>query len=469
MDASLKKTEKTAEKLLRIMFFTLIISVMNATIFNVALPSISEEFSLSASNVSWMTTGYGIVYAIGTVTYGKLADRYRLKNVLTFGLILMSLGSLAGLAATQYGMLVAGRMLQAAGAAVIPSISMLIPVKYFTSEKRGRAIGTLVSGLALGNALSPIAAGLVAGMLHWRLLFCFSFLIWLTLPFFRKHLDDQPIKTASKLDVIGGVLLAGTVACVLLSLTRSLIFLPVGLLSFVLLLLRIRFAADPFIEPSLFRSKNYSLAVVVALLAAGLGAGVPFIAPQLLSNVNHVSSAYIGFVLFPGAFAAALLGRAAGKLADRKGNSFLFYAAAIPLFMSFCVLSTLSGMSPAWLWIVLALANIGQTFIQVAMSNNVSRTLSKEQAGIGMGFYTMMTFMAGAASTAMIGKVLDALATVRLNPWQIYEQAAAYSNAFFMLACVSLLAIALYFVLFGTKSVQASSFRPDPKKRAKAG
>ncbi|KHF34581.1 putative transport protein HsrA [Paenibacillus sp. P1XP2] len=116
VDASLKKTEKTAEKLLRIMFFTLIISVMNATIFNVALPSISEEFSLSASNVSWMTTGYGIVYAIGTVTYGKLADRYRLKNVLTFGLILMSLGSLAGLAATQYGMLVAGRMLQAAGA-----------------------------------------------------------------------------------------------------------------------------------------------------------------------------------------------------------------------------------------------------------------------------------------------------------------------------------------------------------------
>ncbi len=105
------------------------------------------------------------------------------------------------------------------------------------------------------------------------------------------------------------------------------------------------------------------------------------------------------------------------------------------MFMSFCVLSTLSGMSPAWLWIVLALANIGQTFIQVAMSNNVSRTLSKEQAGIGMGFYTMMTFMAGAASTAMIGKVLDALATVRLNPWQIYEQAAAYSNAFFY-ACL---------------------------------
>ncbi|PLR76244.1 antiporter [Bacillus sp. V3-13] len=328
MDTNVGKHNQTAERLLRIMFFTLIISVMNATIFNVVLPSISKEFTLSASQVSWITTGYGIMYAIGSVTYGKLADRYRLKDLLTFGLIFMSLGSLVGLIATQYWMIVVGRMLQAAGAAVIPSISMIIPVKYFTLEYRGRAIGTMVSGLALGTAMSPIVASFVTGLLHWRLLFCFSFLVLIALPFFRKHLNDEPGKTVSKMDFIGGFLLASTIASVLLALTiDSWIFFLIGLLLLILLILRIRLATEPFIQSSLFQNKRYTISIVIALLATSLSAGIPFITPQLLSNVNHISPTYIGFIMFPGAVASALLGRAGGKLADQKGNSFLFYLA----------------------------------------------------------------------------------------------------------------------------------------------
>jgi DHA2 family metal-tetracycline-proton antiporter-like MFS transporter len=66
----------------------------------------------------------------------ELADRYQLKDLLPFGLIIMSLVSFLGLVAQQYWMVVVGRMLQAAGAAVIPAISMIISVKYFTLEKR---------------------------------------------------------------------------------------------------------------------------------------------------------------------------------------------------------------------------------------------------------------------------------------------------------------------------------------------
>ena len=77
--------------LLGLLVFTLIISVMNATMFNIVLPNISEQFQLSPSQASWIITGYMIVYAIGSVTYGKLTDRYSLKNLLTFGLLLLQL------------------------------------------------------------------------------------------------------------------------------------------------------------------------------------------------------------------------------------------------------------------------------------------------------------------------------------------------------------------------------------------
>ncbi|PLR75255.1 hypothetical protein CU633_21980 [Bacillus sp. V3-13] len=100
----------------------------------------------------------------------------------------------------------------------------------------------------------------------------------------------------------------------------------------------------------------------------------------------------------------------------------------------------------------MTLANIGQTFIQVAMSNTVSHTLSKEYAGIGMGFFTMMTFIAGATSTTLIGKVLDYGSSVQLNPLQVYKQATIYSNAFFILTVVLLLVVVLFYTLFRTNS-----------------
>jgi hypothetical protein len=87
MQSNHRIQKNVGELLLGILVFTLIISVMNATMFNVVLPTISKQFQLSPSQVSWIITGYMIVYAIGSVTYGKLTDRYSLKNLLTFGLL----------------------------------------------------------------------------------------------------------------------------------------------------------------------------------------------------------------------------------------------------------------------------------------------------------------------------------------------------------------------------------------------
>lgn len=453
-----------ANKLLHIMYFTLIISVMNATIFNVVLTSIREEFRLTASQVSWMTTGYGIMYAIGSVTYGKLADRYRLKDLLTFGFILMVTGSLLGLSAQYYGVMVAGRMMQAAGGAVIPAVSMIIPAKYFPPENRGRAIGTMVSGLALGTAISPIAASLVTGMLHWRMLFCFSLFILLVLPVFRKYLQEEPERTGSKLDWIGGFLLAGTIALILLAITySSWLFFGAGFVFFALFILRIRSAEEPFVQPALFHNRRYVLGVGIALLAASLSSGMPFIMPQLLTNISHVTPAFIGFVMFPGAMASALLGRTGGKLADERGSGFLFYLAAAPLLVSFGILSVFPGMPPAYIWIFLILASTGQTFIQVATSNSVSLTLSQEHVGIGMGFLTMMTFIIGAVSTSLIGKVLDWGAPVQLNPLLFHEQAMSYSNAFSLLFTVLVVVVALYSILVGARKTIGSSISSTQK------
>lgn len=436
-----------------VLVFTLIFSVMNASIFNVVLPVISKEFSLVPSQVSWISTGYMVVYAIGSVTYGKLADRFKLKNLLTFGLIFFALGSIVGLSATEYWMIILGRVLQAAGASVIPATGMIIPVRYFPPEKRGRALGTTAIGLALGAAMGPIVSGMVTGFANWRFLFLISVLPLLTLPFYRKYLDDSTGE-AKPIDFLGGGLLAGTVALLLLSITQgSVLLLGAGAAVFVLLLLRIRSAKEPFIQPALFQNRSYTLGLLIAFLATALSFGMPFITPQFLAKLNGLTPLSIGFTMFPAALITAVMGRRGGRLADSKGNRVLVVIAAALLFVCFIFLSLVVGLPVYWVAIGLIFGNVGQSFMQIAMSNTVSRTLPKEQTGVGMGFYSMLNFISGATATSLIGKLLDyPNPAFRLNPAVTEPAAYIYSNIFVILGLMAAAVAALYILLFGASA-----------------
>ncbi|WP_138753119.1 MFS transporter [Paenibacillus sinopodophylli] len=443
------RTTNNGEKLMPILAFTLVFSIMNASMFNVVMPVISKEFGITPSQVSWLLTGYMIVYAVGSVTYGKLADKYRLKDLLTFGLIFFALGSVVGLVASEYWMIVLGRILQASGAAVIPATAMIVPVRYFSPEKRGRALGTVAAGLALGTALAPIVAGLVTSFANWRFLFLLSIIPLFALPFFRKYLDNQR-GTAQKIDFLGGILLGGSVALLLLAISQAnFLFAVGGIVILVLFIIRIRTAAEPFIQPKLFHNKKYAFGLFITFLATALSFGMPFVTPQFLSGINGLSPAVIGLVMFPAAIISAFMGRRGGKIADEKGNSFLVYTAISLSFTCFVLLSIFVGTSPYLILFFLIFGNMGQTFMQIAMSNTISRTLAKEQIGVGMGLMSLLNFISGAMTTSMIGKVLDAKQTTfHLNPFAFHQAGFVYSNIFFVLAVLAAVIVTIYYFSF---------------------
>ncbi|MGO4547782.1 MFS transporter [Paenibacillus sp. 2TAB23] len=458
-------TTNNGEKLMPILAFTLVFSIMNASMFNVVMPVISKEFGITPSQVSWLLTGYMIVYAVGSVTYGKLADKYRLKDLLTFGLIFFALGSIVGLLASEYWMIVLGRILQASGAAVIPATAMIVPVRYFSPEKRGRALGTVAAGLALGTALAPIVAGLVTSFASWRFLFLLSIIPLLALPFFRKYLDNQRGK-AQKIDFLGGILLGGAVALLLLGISQANLWFAVGgIVLLILFVIRIRTAAEPFIQPQLFQNKKYSFGLFITFLATMLSFGMPFVTPQFLSNLNQLSPAVIGLVMFPAAITSALMGRRGGRLADEKGNSFLVYTAISLSFTCFVLLSIFVGASPYLILFLLLFGNMGQTFMQIAMSNTISRTLTKEQIGVGMGLMSLLNFISGAMTTSVMGKLLDAKETsFHLNPFAIHKGAFLYSNIFFALAILAAVIVGIYYFSFSAKGGK-TSLKSKLKKR----
>jgi len=449
---------KNADRLLLVLVVTLVFSVMNGTMFNVVLPAIRKEFELLPSQVSWVMSSYMVIYAIGSVIFGKLADNYRLKDLLTYGMSLFAFGSLVGFLSVDYWMLIAGRVLQAAGASVLPATAMIIPIRYFAPEKRGRALGTSAIGIALGNALGPIVAGVVTSFGSWRMLFLLSLLPIVTLPFFRMYLDNVK-GNAGRIDLLGGALLAGTIAFSLLTITLGSGLLLIGALALLAcFIVRIRKADNPFINPKLFRNKHFTIGLVLAFITTSMSFGMMFMTPQFLSGINGLSPGSIGFVLMPAALAAAMLGRKGGKLADERGNNALVSTASLLLMLCFALLSTFIGVSPYIIAIILVLGYVGQTFMQVAMSNTVSRTLTKEDIGVGMGMLSMINFISGATAMSLIGKLLDnSSASFHLNPIVTNSSAFVYSNIFFVLCVILICVAAVYRLQFGSTLVTAAA------------
>lgn len=445
-------TQHIANKLIRILMFTVTISMMSALMFVIALPEISKEFGLSLAQVSWLTSAYGLIYAIGVVTYGKLADRYKLKTLLTFGLVVFAVGSVIGLTSHTFWLALVGRCLQASGAAVVPAAAMIIPIRYFAPERRGSAIGLVAVGLALGSALGPVISSLIISFIHWRWLFAVPLLIVFTLPLYRKYLGDEQLEKSGKFDWIGGGLLAVTVVLFLLSVTNGkALFMAGGLLALVLFILRIRFATQPFVLPRLFKNRTYTIGIIISLLINGIDCSLYFLSPLLLSDIQKLPTIWIGVALVPAAIASAVMGRKGGKLADLKGNTFLIYVASGLLIACFMLLSTFTGGSLLFIAVFLILGNVGQSFMQIAMSNLISRTLPKEQVGVGMGMFAMVNFISQAIAVGSYSRIVD-MGSSELPSWNPaygYSSGFIYSNIFFILAALQVVIVIFYYFQFG--------------------
>ncbi|WP_411347002.1 MFS transporter [Paenibacillus sp. WLX2291] len=445
MDSSISlPSAHTANRLLLVLAGALVFASMNATMFNVALPSIGTELGLQTSQAGWIVTSYMIIYAIGSVMYGRLADQYRLKDLLTVGLLLLAVGSLCGYFADSFAWIVTARLIQAAGASVFPACAMIIPVRFFAPEMRGRALGMTSAGLSFGVAVGPIIAGFLTTYLHWNDLFLLAMLPVVSLPFFRTYLHEKA-GTRSKLDVLGALLLALTIATLLLTITNINIGTAgLTLLWLVLFIWRIHKAAVPFIVPALFRNPYYCWGLLLFGCSSGIGFSLPYLTPLLFSEINGLSAFTSGLLMFPGALCAALLARAGGKLADRKGNAWTGYLALCFYLICFGCFTVLAGSNPYTMMLLLIFGYIAQSFFQLTMANTISRTLPPALSGTGMGLFMLVNFVFSSIATTVMGNWLNREGTTSFAGWMVNPAAVRYGEIYAVFVVIVLLMVVVY-------------------------
>lgn len=186
--------------------------------------------------------------------------------------------------------------------------------------------------------------------------------------------------------------------------------------------------------------------------------GVFFLIPLMLSRVHELGTDQIGLLLFPGAISAVYFGPFAGALADRRGNSFVVGIGVLLLAGSMAAMALTLGFT---FWVVLfaMVGNyIGFTMFQTAMVNSVSQTLQPEQSGIGMGIFNLISIVAGALGTTLVGRILDGqwldsgLVSLSRN-----ASGFAYSDILIILALVVLASGWVFRVTFTGVPLQAGA------------
>ena len=431
---------------------TIFFSVLNGVMFNVAIPEIASTFGLIPSQVSWVMTAYMITFALGALIYGKLADSIPVKRLITTGLVLLNLGSVLGFFAGNYPLLIAARVLQASGGAAIPALAMLVATRYFPQEHKGRVLGVIAATVSVAAGVGPIIGGFMTDALHWRFLFLVTLLTLCALPFLRAMLPSEEPRP-KVFDLIGCVLIVSGVGCLLVAVTQGL--LTLGLVSLILLagfIYRIRTVSDPFIHPMLFKIASYRNTIIVTVLTTGGMFGVMFATPIMMSDLWGMGAGGIGLVMFPGAMSAALMGRVGGGMVDTLGGKRMILVGALVLAIGHLASSTAVGSAPGVFAAVLVLSYVGFSFLQSALPHTVSSCLPREHTGVAMGTYSMFFFSSGSFFASVIGRVLDAgEAEMALNPLSPFTEARLYSNVFFVLAAIVVIA-AVFFRLSDRKT-----------------
>ncbi|MGH2873928.1 MAG: MFS transporter, partial [Solirubrobacteraceae bacterium] len=290
-----------------------VLASLDLFIVNVALPQIGRDFHLRGGGLaalSWVLDAYAIVYAALLVLFGRLAERHRRERGFLLGVALFVAASAACGAATSLAMLIAFRVVQAAGAALLTPTSLGLILASFPPERRQRAVRSWTAVGGLAAALGPVLGGLLVAA-SWRWVFLVNVPIgllalaigWRRLP----RVPGQPVPVP---DPGGAALVTGGVAALVLGLVdgsswgwggaRTLATLSGGALLLGLFALHTARHRNPLIDRGLLRLRPFTGASVVAVLfSAAFGA-------MLLSRVLwaqdawHWSPLITGLTIAPG-------------------------------------------------------------------------------------------------------------------------------------------------------------------------
>jgi len=399
--------------------FGLFMIMLDNTVVNVALPSIATSFNVSLSELEWVVVGYALSFATFMLTGGKLADRYGRRKLFIVGLVIFTGASLAcGLAPT-VGFLIAARVVQGVGGAIMNPATLSIITATFPPRQRGMAIGIWAGVSAMALAIGPLVGGILTEYVDWSWIFFINVPVGIVGIAVTRWAVDESRDTSheQRLDLPG--LLTSGIG--LFALTYALIEANnygwtssriLALLAFAVIMLGLFVVLEhrqrlPMLDLSLFRNMTYTGANVAMLLVTLAMFGIFFYNSIFIQRIMGYSPVQTGAIFLPMTVLIILVAPQAGKLTDRIGARWLIGTGLSFVTLSLILFAQLEPDSTFWdILPGLLTGGFGMALTMTPTTAAAMGSVPVDKAGVGSAVLNAFRQVGGSLGIAIMGAVV---------------------------------------------------------------
>jgi len=417
--------------------------LLDITIVNIAIPSMVDGLKASLDQVLWVLNAYTLTYAVLLITAGRLGDRFGQRTLFAAGLAIFTLASAACGVAQDPNQLIAARVIQGVGGALLTPQTLAILTSIFPPERRGAAFGVWGSIAGLATIAGPVLGGLLTTYLDWRWIFYVNVPIgvvafvatFLVIP------DLRPGRAAA-IEPVGVLLSSGGLLAITFGLIEGQRYdwgtvttisgVPITIPAIIgagVVLLVLFFLWDvrrptPLVPLTLFRERNFSLMNWVGSTVNFAMVGLFLPLTIYLQSALGFSALKAGLTLIPMSLVSAAVAPFAGRMADRIGGKYILMTGLALFAAGMAWIDWRADIDSTWLTFLPGLAvgglGLGCTFAPLATV--AMRNIRPQLAGAASGVLNTTRQVGGVIGSAIVGAVLQNRLAVTLH-----DQAVAYA------------------------------------------
>ncbi|MXG90406.1 MDR family MFS transporter [Nocardioides flavescens] len=415
-----------AGRLIALLVSAAFVVILNETIMGVALPDLMAEFGVPATTAQWLTTAFLLTMAVVIPVSGWLLTRLPLRTVFVIAMTSFTVGTLLAALAPAFGVLVAARVVQAVGTALMMPLLMTTILTIVPAERRGRMMGTISIVISVAPAVGPTISGIVLDQLSWRWMF------WLVLPIAvlalvagTAWIRNVTEPRRAPLDVVSVVLSAlafGGLIYGLSSIGESAsghtpvpVWLPLvvggaALAAFVWRQLSLKDRA--LLDLRAFGTGTFTVAVLLVAVSMMALFGTLILLPIYLQNALGLSTLTTGLMLLPGGLTMGLLAPVVGRLFDRVGPRPLVAPGALVASGALWGMTSLdAGSGQAHVVALHVVLSAGLAFMFTPLLTSALGSLPQQLYSHGSAIVGTVQQVAGAAGTALFVTVMTRAST----------------------------------------------------------
>jgi EmrB/QacA subfamily drug resistance transporter len=391
-------------------------AILDSSIVNVALPHMMSAFEVNRDQIEWVSTAFMLALATAMPLVGWLVGRVGFKALYLSSLALFTAGSAVCAFAWSYDSLVAARVVQAIGGGAIQPVGMAFVARLFQPHERGKALGIWGTGIMVAPALGPTLGGYLTDWFNWRAIFSVNLPIGavaLLLGMTIMRSERSESRARIPFDVWGFTFISMALISGLLALSKGqskgwssayiqtcLAFTVVGFVMFLAVESVVRY---PLLDLRLFRYRNFTLSIVLAVFRAVGLFGSVFLLPIFLQNLVGYTTIRTGLTMMPGAIAVGISMPFAGRLADRYGPRNLVTFGVALTGLSLLAYGRLDPLSSRAMLIgPLVVRGVGLAFMMAPLITAAINAVPKESVPTASSFMNVAQSVGGSFGIALL-------------------------------------------------------------------